>query len=38
MKELPVILDDIRKEAESEDFIRETKEKLQTDEQVAEVF
>ena len=30
--------DDIRKEVESDDFIRETKGKLQTDEQVAEVF
>ena len=37
-KELPVTLDNIRKEAESDDFIRETKGKLQTDEQVAEVF
>ena len=38
MKELPVTLDDIRKETESDDFIRETKGKLQTDEQVAMVF
>ena len=38
MKELPVTLENIRKEAESDDFIRETKGKLQTDEQVAEVF
>ena len=37
VKELPVTLD-IRKEAESDDFIRETKGKLQTDEQVEEVF
>ena len=38
VKELPVTLDNIRKEAESDDFIRETKGKLQTDEQLAEVF
>ena len=38
MKKLPVTLDDIRKEAKSNYFIRETKGKLQTDEQVAEVF
>ena len=38
VKELPVTLDDIRKEAESDDFIKETKGKLLTDEQVAEVF
>ncbi|XP_026441989.1 uncharacterized protein K02A2.6-like, partial [Papaver somniferum] len=38
VKELPVTLDDIRKEAESDDFIKETKKKLQTDEQVAEAF
>ena len=38
VKELPVTLDDIREKAESDDFIRETKGKLQTDEQVAEVF
>ena len=38
VKELPVTLDDIKKEAESDDFIRETKGKLQTDKQVTEVF
>ena len=32
------LLDDIRKEAESDDFIKETKAKLESDEQVAEVF
>ena len=38
VKELPVTLDDIRKEAESDNFIRETKGKLQTGEHVAELF
>lgn len=38
VKELPVTLDDIRKEAESDDFIKETKAKLESDEQVAEAF
>ena len=38
VKELPVTLDDIKIEAEGDIFIRDTKEKLQTDEQTAEVF